>query len=261
MTVSKDSINGIQLRATPSGIEPETTNGYIPRDYTATPQGSRTYAAPFNLPLIPRSEWDARYDEMVATKSSLKDICVAADLPALYQDGLGYCHGFAVAGAIMGLRCSQNGNCPKLSGSSVAAPVVGFVNKGAWILDDLAHVVQYGANTVEDYPELTTSSKYWTPANQAKAAANRVTEWYDMERRNFAQTMTCLFTRTPVCVGLNWWGHAVWYAAPIRIERGSWGVILRNSHKEGNGTVGWEILREDKATPDEQYAPKIVTPN
>lgn len=63
----------------------------IPRDYGANPHGSLMHAKPFNLSLIPRSEWQTRLDMVNAEKAQLSDIRNAVGIPSLDQNGVGYC--------------------------------------------------------------------------------------------------------------------------------------------------------------------------
>lgn len=235
--------------------------GLIPRDYTANPEGSLAYAAPFNMPLIPRNEWPDRIADMERNKSRLSDIADQAGVPCLNQGSVGYCHAFSPCYAVMALRAAMGLPFEELSASSIGGPVTGFRNAGAYIFDDLKHIVDHGVATTKTYPMLTTSN-HWNQAAQQEAAKHKVTEWWELKNRNFDQTMTCLLSRIPVCVGLNHWAHAVTYLDPI-YKDGKFGVLMQNSWGVGWGQNGraefMEGYGQGRATPDEQYAPRQIT--
>lgn len=80
---------------------PDMTNppavgfGYVPRDYSVYPE--TMFAQPTEMQLIPESEWDARFDEQEATKSSLEHLYLGLDgnspkFVNLDQNGQGFCH-------------------------------------------------------------------------------------------------------------------------------------------------------------------------
>lgn len=245
--------------------DPRFGKGLIPRDYVATPHGSLTYAAPFSLPTIPRSEWAKRIAAMERTKTRLSDIWDKSGIGVLNQGSVGYCHAFSCVMGVMLTRAAMKLPYEELSASSVAGPITGFRNAGAYIHDDLERSVKYGFATTKTYPMLTTENR-WTEAAAADAAMHKVTEWWDGENRNFDQVMTCLLLRIPVCVGLNWWGHAVTYVDPI-FANGKFGVDGINSWSTnwsyGGARPGWfrfmEGYGKNLATPDEWYAPRQIT--
>lgn len=70
--------------------------GTRPRDYKTHPVGCSFSAPPFDLPLIPESEWQDRLDAKIAAKAQLSDIRNrmgpgGGPIPALDQNGQGYC--------------------------------------------------------------------------------------------------------------------------------------------------------------------------
>lgn len=73
------------------------STGLVPRDYQSCPVGylGKT-AKPFNLPLIPESEWQPRLDAQIAAKAQLSDVrnqgMFGKPIPSRDQNGKGYCH-------------------------------------------------------------------------------------------------------------------------------------------------------------------------
>jgi hypothetical protein len=240
--------------------DPRFAKGLIPRDYGTHPAGSLSFAKPFDIALIPREEWPSRIASMKATKSRLSDIWEDAKIGVLSQGQIGYCHAFSVAMGCMVARASMGLPYVELSASSVGGPVTGFKNAGAYIFDDLEQTVNFGISSTATYPMLDTKN-HWTPAAKQDAALHKVTEWLEGANRNFDQVMTCLLSRIPVVVGLNWWSHAICYLDPI-IENGKFGIDGINSWGDqwsyGGARPGWfrffEGYGKNKATPDEWYA-------
>lgn len=247
-----------------SELDPGFAKGYLPRDYAAFPRGCFSFATQFDLPLIPRAEWADRIADMERTKSRLSDIAAQSGVPVLNQAQIGYCHAFSPCWAVMAQRAAQRLPFELLSASSIGGPVTGFRNAGAYIFDDMKQITEYGVTAEKLYPMLTTQN-HWNAEAQADAKRHRVTEWIEGQNRAFDQVMTCLLSRIPVCVGLNWWGHAVTYADPV-YQAGQFGIRGPNSWGTGwsyHDDPGWFTFFEGygqyKATPDEWYAPRQVT--
>lgn len=238
---------------------PSRERGYERRDYSHVPYGSIYGTKTFDISLIPRAQWPERIQRMQQTRSRLSDFAKARGVPVLDQDGLPYCHGFCIAGAVMVLRAVRGLGVEKLSGSSVAGPAVGFRRQGQYIGKDIEIAAQYGVAPTSAYPEISTDAKSWARDDVRKASAEyRIVEWYELEANNFDQVMTCLLLRIPVVVGLDWWGHAVYYCDPVQLNDGRFGVLARNSWGPSYGDDGWFVLSEKKATPGEAYAPRVL---
>ena len=112
------------------------SRGRIPRDYEKEPHGSLSYAAPFALPLIPRSEWPDRIEELERRKTRLSDIVRYRKVPSLDQNGTNYCWCNAVITAIYALRAAAGLPFIALSPASVAAPIKNGRNEGGWGAQD-----------------------------------------------------------------------------------------------------------------------------
>lgn len=70
--------------------------GTRPRDLTRHPRGGLSFAKPFDLPLIPESEWQSRLDAQIAAKARISDVRNrmgpgGGPIPAIDQNGRGYC--------------------------------------------------------------------------------------------------------------------------------------------------------------------------
>jgi hypothetical protein len=140
----------------------------------------------------------------------------------------------------------------------VAAPIKSYRNHGGWGSQALEYIIEKGIVPVEQWPANAISRKYYTDENLEIAEDFKVTEWYDLEPRNFGELMTCLLLRIPVAVGYNWWSHEVSAIDPVALGNGDYGVRIRNSWGMGYGTDGYAVLAERKATPDDAVAPRVV---
>lgn len=235
-------------------VSPSLNTGFVARTLFDNTEG---YGAPASFPLIPRSDWKRRIDEMEQTESRLSDICRRENIPVLNQGQLPYCHAYSPALALMAQRAVQGLPFVLLSPGSIGGPATGYKAKGAWIGSDLKVITTLGCASQEFVPHNQVSKSGWKPGAEANALQHRVSEWWDLPARSFDHMMTLLFARIPVCTGHNWWGHAVTAFDPV-YKDGKYGARFRNSWGASYGEDGWFILMEGKGTPDEAYAPRQV---
>lgn len=234
------------------------TRGLIPRDYSEHPYGELCQA--FDLPLIPRSEWPERVEEMERTKTRLSDLCTAAGLICLDQNGTNYCWANGPVYCVEVVRVVQNQTLVYLSPGSVAGPIKNYRNVGGWGSQALKYIIEKGIVPVSLYPANQVRNGHNENTRQV-ALQYRVQEWYDLRSRNFDQLMTCLLLRIPVAVGYNWWGHEVSAIDPVVISSGKYGIRIRNSWGMSYGDRGYAVLNESKGTPDDAVAPRVTTPS
>jgi hypothetical protein len=232
--------------------------GTIPR---RSIYGSLPYAEPMpKTDLIPRTLWPDMIRDGEREQTFLSHLLARNQIPCLDQDGLPYCHAFSPAAALMGLRAFHGLPFVLLSAGSIGGPATGYVARGAAIEDDLEVIVTRGAASVEYVPMMQVSKSGWKPGAEENALLHRVTEWYDLggTGRMFDEVMTLLLKRIPVCVGLNWWAHAVTYFDPVITPSGRFGVRFRNSWGGDYGDDGYAVLEEGRGTPDDAYAPRTM---
>lgn len=180
----------------------------------------------------------------------------------------GNCHAFSPAGAMLILR-KQNG-LPyiEISAGSIGGPATGYRNRGAWIGSDLRVIVEKGAATTEYVPMRQVSRRGWKPGAEENAKLHRVTEWWELRRRNLDQHVSCLLQCLPVCVGLNYWGHAVTDLAVrdlnprLSVNKDSrWGIDFLNSWGRRWGDNGVATRTGSKKYADEAYVPRLTLPS
>lgn len=235
--------------------------GYVERDYKQFPEPM--FQAPSEMELIPDSEDDARFDEGEANKDTLEHIYLSGPNgePAfenLDQDGDGYCWAYSSGHAVMLDRLKQMPPAPgsqvvRLNPHSVGAIIKGGRNEGGWCGLSAQFIKENGI-AVEgtgpgQWPKQSRNLKYDTPECRTQMKLHVVTEdWVDMTRqvydRNLTQSQvkTCLFNNVPCPNDFNWWGHSVCAIRWVRLEKGSWGVLILNSWYKW-GRYGLAVLR------------------
>lgn len=251
--------------ATPNDVafDPAFARGAVPRDYAVQPV--EMLAMPSEMDLVPQSEWDARIDEQEATASSLEHIYLggAGGVPKfanLDQVSDGYCWAYSTGHCMMLTRLRDNEPLVRLNPHSVAAIIKGGRNEGGWCGLSAQFIGEHGiapeGNGPGQWPANSRNLRYDTPACRAEMQKYRSGEtWIDLAanvwERNLttAQVASCLLGNQPCAVDFNWWGHSVCAVRWVRIEAGSYGLLILNSWKQW-GRHGLGVLRGDRAIPD-----------
>lgn len=233
------------------------TRGKIPRDWTKRPLGCLAAAPKFDLPLIPRSEWADRIEEMEKTKTRLSDIAYQVDLKCCDQDSTSNCWANAPVYCLMLLRAVQGLPTVYLSPAFIATTLSRY--GGGMGIDAVEVLAEKGAPPVDIYG--ANANRKSITAEVTEAASHfKLTEWWDIPDRNDDAVMTCLLNRIPVTVGLNYWSHEVSYIDPVKTGNG-FGYRFRNSWGMDYGTDGYNILAHGKGTPDDAEAPRVALPS
>lgn len=222
--------------------------GYSGRDYRQFPYGSMPWGkAPFAA--FDRREWPDRIKEGYEKKRYVLHHLKMHEVPILNQKRTPYCWVNAVVGAVMAVRATHGLRTVALSAASAGAPGKNYRSVGGWTGEAIGYCKKYGIVPQKYWPNDAIDRRYFEPTRKYAKYYN-VGQWYELQPRRFEQVMTALLLGFPVCVGLNWWGHAVYYAAPV-YERGQFGVVMVNSWGDSWEDHGLSILMESKATPDE----------
>lgn len=222
--------------------------GYTGRNYDENPYGSMPWGN-FPLDVIPRSEWKDRIEEGHAKKTFAIYHHRRKKVPILDQKRTNYCWINAVVGAMMNMRACQNLPTIHLSSASAGAPGKNYANVGGWTGEAIRYIDEYKITPHDVWPNAAIDRSYFQKTREF--AIHDVGNWWELRPRNFDQLMTCLLNGFCVAVGLNWWGHAVYYNAPVMPGRGSYGVIFPNSWGYNWEENGMSVLAESKANADE----------
>jgi hypothetical protein len=243
--------------------------GLVPRDYAVEPEAM--FDGPDTIQTVPRSEWDARYDEQEATESSLEHLFLRGGKPAfvnLDQNGDGHCWAYSTGHAAMLNYLRAGGHVPRLNPHFLATYLRTF--NGGWCGKSAKALAAVGCPVEGTGPgewPLHSNNTALLTADRLAAAARRKTteEWRDLTRQEWDQDLTtdqlatCGFNNVAAPSDFNWWGHSVCQVRWVRIERGSWGPLILNSWK-GWGRHGLAVLRGTQAIADGAVAIRAVTP-
>jgi hypothetical protein len=267
-----DRVNGIPIidDATPDRdiFRTDVAYGYVPRDYSVDPE--EMFAPPSDMKLHPESDWDGLWEEQQEQKSSLEHIWRVADNGRqpknLYQNGDPLCWAHSTTNAVQVARAVANEPYEPLSAYMVAAFTNNYRKTGGWCGQSAKGIAEHGVCSQKLWPQQQYSKNLDTPEMRADAKKRRIQEeWRDLTRPIHGQTLTwqqavsCGFNRQPMACDFMWWSHSVCGMGAYRIEPGSWGFLILNSHGDNDGDRGFHILRGSKARPDGAIAIRSVT--
>lgn len=235
------------------------TGGYVQRDYELG-----TYASAYRGDIMPRSEWDSHIQRQERDKSSPDDFRIAADVPILDQNGLGYCWMYGTVGAIMTVYAMTGLPVPHLSATGPAAQGKNWANRGGWAGEAIEYIRRYGIPTLDAWPEHSMDrSLPRSPEVQRTAKLHGLVDFAELPRNNFDAAVSVLLDPVdprPVTLGLNWWGHLVYATKVVKLGAGRYGLKIANSWRPTWGQQGTAVLVESKATAFEQIAVQRVKP-
>lgn len=242
---------------------PGYAKGLIPRNFANYPVGYLACARPFDLPLIPESEWEARLQEQKAN-GTLMDIrnrgMNGQPMPSRDQNGKGYCWAHSSTSAAMLARAVNGEPYADLSAYMVACIIKGYRDEGGWGSESLEFIAENGIPTSKFWPQQSMSRSNDTPEMRANAKLHRFTEWMDLDPKNMkAQFITCLLLNIPVVADYNWWSHSVCACALESINPlVGW---IWNSWGDSWSQNGMGKLEGSKFIPDAALAARVMTPS
>ncbi len=232
--------------------------GLIARDFERQPLGSLGFAKPFDLPLIPRSEWAGRIEEQDATRSSLHHLRLTLNVPVKNQKKTNYCWINAPVCCVETVRAVQGNQYVELSPASCGALIKGYRDVGGWGTEGIKFIVSHGIAPVSLWPANAIDSRYDTADVKRERQKYRISEWYELQPDNFEQLATCLLLNIPIAVGYNWWGHEVTAIRLVKPGRNTYGIVIANSWGGSWEDNGYGVLTEGKGTPDDAIGPRVV---
>jgi hypothetical protein len=230
-------------------------SGLVPRDFAAHPHNVFG-APPSEIQTIPKSDWDAYYDEQEEQESSLEHIFLRGGKPAfvnLDQNGDGDCWAYSTGHAIMlqYLRDNPGGKVPRLNPHFIATYLRRF--NGGWCGASMDVATRVGCceegTGPDQWPLHSHSTGLLTQVRLDAAAKHKVVRnIYDIAKPIYGQEMTELqsatlgLTNVPAPEDFNEMSHSMCKLRWVRIERGSWAPLIINSWR-GWGRDGLGVLR------------------
>lgn len=212
------------------------------------------------VPTIPMEEWPDLIADLNRKKATLKDVWRDSKIGVLHQGTIKYCHGFSAVSGVMLEREIMGLPYVELSPSSVAAPVTGFTNAGAYIEDDLKQMTEVGVCDTGFVPLLTTNGRDFKPGWKANAAKTKVTLWGEVRPRNLQQHVSAILAGKPVPVARSWWAHAILDLVVHDLNTGlratdenRYGIEFLNSWGVTYGDGGFGIVSGSRKYADSAY--------
>lgn len=239
--------------------------GLRPRDYSTHPVGCYAHAKPFDLPLIPESEWQSRLDALIAAKGQLSDVRNRSGpdgkpIPSRDQNSRGFCWAHSSTSAALITRALMNEPYADLSAYAVACIIKGFQDEGGWGAESLEFIADRGIPTSEFWPQKSMSRSNDNPKTWENAKLHRFTEWMDLDPNNMkAQLVTCLLLGLPVVSDFNWWSHSVCTIDLVSLS--PFRTRIWNSWGDSWSENGTGILEGRRAIPDGALAARVMTPS
>jgi len=232
------------------------------------PEGhnSRGYSKVFgdSFKTIPRSEWDDRVKELEAKKMQIRD---HQNWPCDNQGSYPTCWAAGTMQAISTARVMQLGikNYIRFSAMAIACPISGG-NSGGYEGDAVEYATKYGCvdSKLWGYTD-RSPSKNRDPEIIANRALHKTLDSYELN--GFDEFFTAMLLGFPCTVSYNWWSHVVSLAGAVVIERGSYGLLIRNNwgdsygDKNSFGHGGYAVFREGRGTPSGGYMIYQQTPS
>lgn len=228
-------------------------HGLVKRNYATYPVAM--FAPPSEIPLIPRSEWDARIDEQEAKQSSLEHLRLSSGpggghIPSLDQNGQGFCWAYSTTMCVMLLRAIMNQPYVRLSAHAVGCKVKNFRDEGGWCGLSAKFHREVGCPSVSFWQEKSMSRANDRPETWANAAGHKVVEdWVDAASPVYDQNLTVdqlaslLLSNIPCAVDYDEWGHSICALRWVRIEAGSYGPKILNSWTDQWGDRGMAVIQ------------------
>lgn len=240
--------------------------GAEPRDFMRCPVGYLPCAKPFDLPLIPESEWQSRLDAQKAAKARGSDVrnrgMNGSPMPSRDQNGKGYCWAHSSTSAAMMVRAYMGEPYADLSAYMVACIIKGYRDEGGWGAESLEFIAENGIPTSQFWPQQSMSRSNDNPEMRANAKLHRFTEWMDLADSGplvKQQLVTALLSGLPVVVDYNWWSHSV---CAIDLESlDPFRIRIWNSWGDSWSENGTGLLEGSKAIPNGALAARVMTPS
>lgn len=271
----------VDIEPTPGGY----ARGYVERDLEANPVGSLFGdSEDFNkqVDLIPWEEFQDRIEEKNRKKTRIFDTRMIGNngkpMPALDQNGQGYCWFYSMTRAIEIKRALMGLPYVRLSGHSGAFVIKNGRDEGGWcglsaqfaMLKDSG---KCGVVPAKLWPEKAMSRRFDTDEAWAMAKNFAITEgFFDLQQPvhgktlTFQQVASLLLADIPVVGDFNWWSHSI-LLMDIEIASLSfpatdprrYALRIDNSWSDRWGRIGTGVIVGNKVVPNGAVGVRNVT--
>jgi len=208
---------------------------------------------------IPYERWPELIRQQNEDESSLYHVWQRSRIGVLNQGQSSYCWAFSSVAGLMLQREVESRPFRRLSPSSVAAPIVGYTDRGYYIEAALEGMRTQGVASDDFVPMLTTNSREFKGGWRDDAANNKISMATEIPRDHQTQG-SMLLLGYPLVAALNWWGHAILFLAvldryPSRpaTDYTRYGVLFVNSWGTGWGQGGLGVLEYSQQIADRAY--------
>lgn len=237
--------------------------GCVPRDFDTHPVGCYASARPFDLPLIPETEWEDRLKEQQANEAHMETArntgMDGSMIPSRDQDGKGYCWAHSTTSAALLVRAFNNQPYADLSAYAIACMIKGFRDEGGWNAESMDFLFDKGIPTSKTWPQRSMDRSNDNPNTWADAAMTKGIEGMDLDPRNMkAQLVTCLLTPgIALACDFNWWSHSVCGVRIVKLN--PFTLRIWNSWGDSWSEKGMGNLEGQKAIPSAATALRVVS--
>jgi hypothetical protein len=222
--------------------------------WVARPEGEEGFGSAFSGDIIPRSEWDDRIALLEKNKMRLSDLVRAKGRVSRNQSRTNYCWVFGAVAAVEAKMLVQGHDYISFSPASVGAPLVNYQNRGFWSTPAIRYLAEHGMVPTSMWPDTAIDRRYDNAETREIRKFFKVTEWWELRKRDFDQLASCLLSLQPVAVGFNWWGHAVCALDLVKTGSNRYGIRIANSHNDRD----FIILKDGKEIPDDAVCPRVI---
>jgi len=208
---------------------------------------------------IPYERWPELIRQQNEDESSLYHVWQRSRIGVLNQGQSKYCWAFSSVAGMMLQREMEGRPFRRLSPSSVAAPIVGYANRGYYIESALKGMRTQGVASDDFVPMLTTNSRDFKGGWREDAASNKISMARSISRDHQTQG-SMLLLGYPLVASLDWWSHAILFLAvldryPSRpaTDYTRYGVLFVNSWGTTWGQGGLGVLEYSQQIADRAY--------
>lgn len=198
------------------GPPPGLSKGLERRDFSAFPVGYVKAAPPWDIPLLSDQEILEGIKRQNEEQSSLWHVRERGNngqrIPALDQNGQGYCWAYSTTSVCMLLRVAAGLPYVRLSGHMIGCLVKGYRDQGGWNAVSAEFAAEHGIASVEKWAEKSMSRSNDTPEMRADAKRHMNFEYMELDDGgpNLPRQMATAYLKGwGLMKDQNFWSHSI----------------------------------------------------